>query len=93
MGNLVPGATYVYEKADGVTYARIAGSDPKTRTPIGWDLERNMQQTNTIFGAPMEIIAEMVEVYEAAKSNPALQQALDQVIMLHKLSKEYERQT
>jgi hypothetical protein len=35
MGNLKPGATYIYERADGITYAREFGSTD--RTAIGWD--------------------------------------------------------
>jgi len=44
MGNLKPGATYIYEKANGVTYAREFGSDPSTREAIGWDYEQSMDQ-------------------------------------------------
>lgn len=92
MGSLTPGATYIYERHDGVTYAREAGADPMSRVAVGWDYN-SQEKVDTVFGAPMTIIAEMVEVYEAAKTNPALQQALEHAIMLHRLSKEYERQT
>jgi hypothetical protein len=37
MGQLKPGATYIYEKANGVTYAREHGAHPGDRVAIGWD--------------------------------------------------------
>jgi hypothetical protein len=37
MGTLKPGVTYVYERADGVIYAREFGAAPDTRRAIGWD--------------------------------------------------------
>lgn len=87
MGNLVPGATYIYERAGGVTYARIQGQDPRTRVPIGWELgEIN---TPEVFGVPTEQLKELASIVEKAKTNPALHQALEHVIMLHRLSKEY----
>jgi hypothetical protein len=79
MGNLKPGATYIYERADGVTYAREVGADPDTRTPIGWDYDPvNGHRINDFWRG----------VIEEAQTNPALQKALDRVIMLYKLSKE-----
>jgi hypothetical protein len=38
-GRLEPGATYVYEKADGVTYARKVGDPPDARFEIGRDYD------------------------------------------------------
>ena len=87
MGSLVPGATYVYERANGVTYARIQGQDPRTRTPIGWELSEI--NAPNIFGVPTDQIKELVSIVEKAKTNPALHEALEHVIMLHRLSKEY----
>ena len=39
MGNLKPGATYIYESADGITYAREYGADPSTRIEIGYNYD------------------------------------------------------
>ena len=39
MGSLKPGAKYIYERADGVTYAREFGADPSTREAIGWNYD------------------------------------------------------
>jgi hypothetical protein len=37
MGTLKPGSTYIYERANGVVYARESGSDPSTRQVIGYE--------------------------------------------------------
>jgi hypothetical protein len=79
MGNLKPGATYIYERADGVTYAREFGA--ADRTAIGWDYDTKLKldslKEDKLWG----------EIRRAAKSNPALQTELDRVIMLYHLSK------
>jgi hypothetical protein len=79
MGSLKPGATYIYERADGVTYAREFGA--AERTAIGWDydtkLKMNALKEDKLWG----------EIRRAAKSNPALQIELDRVIMLYHLTK------
>ena len=88
MGNLIPDATYIYEKVDGVTYAREFGADPSTRTAIGWDYD-----PRTADGRPMHdhLMESKLwgEIRREAKTNTTLQAALDQCIMIYKLSKEY----
>jgi hypothetical protein len=81
MGTLKPGVTYIYEKADGVTYAREAGAHPGDRFPIGWDY--NVQQKNEL----AERMKLWGQILIAAKSNPALQDALDRVIIIYELQK------
>jgi hypothetical protein len=79
MGNLKPGTTYIYERADGVTYAREIGS--VERTAIGWDYNAKLK---------MDTLKEdelWRDIRHTAKSNPALQIELDRVIMLYHLSK------
>ena len=80
MGNLKSGATYIYERADGITYAREFGSTD--RTAIGWDynvkLKLDQLKEDKLWG----------EIRRAAKSNPALQIELDRVIMFYHLSKD-----
>ena len=87
MGQLKPGATYIYEKADGVTYAREIGSDPETRIEVGWDYD-----SRTGDGRPLRdhIMDDKMwgEIRREAKTNITLQRALDRVIMIYKLSKE-----
>ena len=85
MGQLTPGAKYIYERNGGTVYAREAGSDPSTRKVVGYD-------HRTTDGRPL--IDSMMEnklwgeIRRAAETNPALQQALDRVILLYRLSKD-----
>lgn len=76
MGTLKQGVTYIYEKADGITYAREFGSS--VRTVIGWDYDRQLQDEMELWQA----------IVIAAKDNPALQKVLDRAILVYKLSKE-----
>ncbi len=83
MGSLKPGATYVYERADGIIYAREMGADPRERFVVGYesgkeyDPVRNSVQENQLWH----------EIRSAAKTNPALQEALDRVKVIYELSK------
>lgn len=73
MGKLKEGATYIYERSGPVTYAREFGTND--RQVIGIDYPTN-ESVN------------WHDVSMVAKTNPALQKALDNVIMLYKLSKD-----
>ena len=88
MGSLKPDTTYIYEKADGVTYAREFGSDITTRFPIGWDYTPKPVTMSTMFGVPVSEFSIYIEMIEAAKTNPALQEALDRAKLVYHLSKE-----
>ena len=89
MGTLKPGATYIYERADGVTYAREFGDDPMNRFPIGWDYTPKTAETpgSTIFGVPISEVAIYIEMMEAAKTNTSLQEALDRAKIVYHLGK------
>jgi len=97
MGNLKPGAQYIYERADGVTYAREMGADPSTRQAIGWDFNKDDPNFDprTTDGRPLiEKMREdqlWFEIRRAAKNNPALQKALEHCIIVYKLTKDYEK--
>lgn len=79
MGTLKPGATYIYERANGQIYARELGADPSTRKLIGYDLDSSPEQRNlTLWN----------DILKESETNNALQKALDRVIMIYKLSKE-----
>lgn len=83
-GNLTPGATYIYEKADGVTYARKIGDPPSERFAIGYDYDaRSLEQ---------ELVEARLwsDIHRAARTNPALQDALDRVKLIYALSKQDE---
>jgi hypothetical protein len=85
MGSLKPGATYIYEQTDGVTYAREFGSDPSTRQAIGWDYN---PKTKTSGQRDLDDHNEWIKIRTAGKDNPTLQKAIDRVKMLYKLSQE-----
>jgi hypothetical protein len=79
MGTLTPGATYIYEKADGITYAREFGAPTTQRFEIGRDVGRKDLDDHN----------EWVKIRLAAKKNPALQAAVDRVKILYHLSKDH----
>ena len=83
MGRLTPGATYIYEKAEGVTYAREFGADPSTRIAIGWDYEFRKEL----------IMEDWYKIIEAAETNPTLQEAVDRVKLIYHLSKDNGRES
>jgi hypothetical protein len=95
MGNLKPGATYIYERTGGTVYARESGAHPSTRTEIGYDYDpisghRYDSRTNDGRSLHNHIMESKMwgEIHREAKTNPALQKALDRVIMIYRLSKD-----
>ena len=87
MGSLKSGAAYVYEKADGITYAREFGADPSTRKEIGWNYD-----PRTSDGRPLRdhIMDDKLwgEIRRASRTNEALHEALERVKIIYYLSKE-----
>ena len=90
MGSLTPGATYVYERNGEEIYAREVGKTE--RKMIGYQYEHKIDP-RTSDGRPLyEHIKEdklWGEVRRAAKSNEALQLALDRAILIYHMSKEH----
>ena len=86
MGQLKPGTTYIYERDGDTVYAREAGADPSTRSEVGWEYD-----PRTATGRPLrEEIKESKlwgDIRRAAPTNPALQDALERVIMIYHLTK------
>jgi len=79
MGTLKPGATYIYERANGHIYAREIGEDPSTRKVIGYDLDASPERRHlTLWN----------EILKEAETNITLQKALDRAIMIYRLSKD-----
>ncbi len=78
MGTLTPGATYVYEKADGITYAREVGAPISSRKEIGRDYERLLKDEFQMWQA---IVSE-------SKNNPALHEALERAKIIYYLGKD-----
>jgi len=85
MSNLKPDTAYIYERADGIIYAREVGAEPSTRREIGWDYD-----ARTSDGRPLRKHLEedkmWGEIRRAARTNPSLQKALDNAILIYKLS-------
>lgn len=82
MGSLTPGATYIYERVNGIIYAREHGAEPSTRQIVGYERGADYD--------PVRTTVDWNDVCRSAKSNPALQNALEQCIMLYNLSKQHE---
>ena len=104
MGSLKPGATYIYERADGIIYARESGANFGTRQVVGYESGKEYDpitghkidyDSRTNDGRPLRdhLMENKMwgEIRRAAPTNPTLQDALDRVIMIYKLSKTDER--
>lgn len=83
-GRLEHGANYVYEKADGVTYARKVGDPPDARFEIGRDYDSEKLHKDLMHSKLWG------EIHRAAESNPALQEAINRVIVIYELSRQDE---
>lgn len=88
MGSLTPGATLIYERVGETVYARELGS--AERHVVGYNLAAN--DPRTADGRPLQdhIIDSKLwgEIRRAAKTNPALQAALERAIIIYHLSKQ-----
>jgi|APCry1669191515_1035360.scaffolds.fasta_scaffold00014_47 hypothetical protein len=79
MGQLNPNISYIYENDGAHIYAREPGS--LNRIIIGLDLNKiKKQATRELWN----------DVLIASETNESIQKALDQCIIIYKLSKEYE---
>ena len=98
MGQLKPGATYIYERSNGVIYAREFGADPDTRFEIGYEYDPVTGQqiphkwdSRTPDGRPIHdhMMEDQLwgQIRRTARTNPTLQDALERAIMIYQLSK------
>jgi hypothetical protein len=78
VGSLKSGVTYIYEKANGITYAREFNAPHSERFEIGRDFEMILKDEQHLWQ----------EIVRAARTNQALQEALDRVKILYHLSKD-----
>ena len=87
MGQLKENTPYIYERADGIVYAREFGADPSSRKEVGWDYD---ERTND--GRPLHVHVKEDQLWgqirRAAKTNPTLQEAIDRVKIIYELSKD-----
>ena len=82
MGSLTPGAKYIYEKADGITYAREFGAPHNERFEIGRDYERFLKDELRLWE----------DIVREGRTNKALQAALDRVKLVYHLSKDHGKE-
>ena len=91
MGSLKPGATYIYERNGEELYAREFGETERKLIGYRYEME-NKPDPRTNDGRPLhEHLMESKmwgEIRRMAPTNPALQKALDRVIMIYRLSKD-----
>jgi hypothetical protein len=86
MGTLKPGATYIYERNNGIIYARESGADPKNRFVVGYESAKDYDTVQALGSIKEDKLWQ--EIRLAAKSNPAIQEALDRVKVIYELSKD-----
>jgi hypothetical protein len=99
MGTLKPDATYIYERNGNDVYRREVGADPSTRELIdhshdpitGHKIDYDKRTSD---GRPlrdhMQEDKMWADIRRLARTTPALQDALERVIMIYKLIKTNE---
>lgn len=94
MGQLKPGATLIYERDGGTVYSREAGADPSTRTEVGYDYETHEERRDHDIRVSMKKRHDSLmedklwgDIRRTARTNPALQDALERAIMIYHLTK------
>jgi hypothetical protein len=100
MGSLKPDTKYIYERSDGIVYAREFGADPSTRQVVGYESGREYDPVSghkidydkrTPDGRPLHehLMEDKMwgEIRRTARTNPTLQDELNRVIMIYKLTK------
>ena len=100
MGSLKPDTKYIYERSDGIVYAREFGADPGTRQVVGYESgieydpvsgHKINYDKRTPDGRPLHehLMEDKMwgEIRRSARTNPTLQDELNRVIMIYKLTK------
>ena len=77
MGTLKPGASYIYERVDDVVYARESGSNIRQEIGRDYNLIDQLQE-DKLWG----------DIRRTAKTNPALQEAIERVKITYYLIKD-----
>jgi hypothetical protein len=94
MGNLKPGATYIYERNGDEIYAREFGESKRKLIGYKYEIEDN-PDPRTSDGRPLyEHIKEdklWGDIRREAKVNNTLQEAMERVKVLYYLTKDYEK--
>jgi hypothetical protein len=88
---LIPGATYIYERNGDEVYAREFGQTERKLIGYQYEME-GKPDPRTDDGRPLH--EHMMEdkmwgdIRREARTNPALQKALDRAIIIYRLSKD-----
>jgi hypothetical protein len=82
MGTLTPGATYIYERADGRIYAREFGSSE--RQLVGYDSKVQETRERRYYANHINSVLLMAE------SDPAMRELLEKLFVLYNLKKQHE---
>ncbi len=92
MGTLTPGASYIYERNGEEIYAREVGETERKLIGYKYEME-NKPDPRTADGRPLrESIMDSKmwsEIRREARTNTALQKAMEQCIIIYHLSKDY----
>ena len=81
-GRFEPGATYIYEREGGRTYARKMGETERFLIGENYNMDLSQHQAT--------ILNEWVPIIQSAEHNPALQDALDRAKLIYELSKQHD---
>jgi hypothetical protein len=82
MSQLDPGATYIYERANGCIYARKIGDTKRVLIGEEYISDHHLRRS--------EIAQEWVPIILAAEHNPALQDALERAKVIYELSRQQD---
>jgi hypothetical protein len=83
MGSLKPGATYIYERAGSVIYAREFGETK--RRVVGYE-----GNDETISASSKRLLSEMNDVVKMCETDPAMKAMLEQLFVMYNLKKTHE---
>ena len=75
MGSLTPDVTYIYERANGIIYARELGKTE--RVVVGYD--------GDLVECNKRLMNKWNDILKSSESDPALKEMLDQVEIYYKL--------
>ena len=92
MGSLKPDTKYIYERAEGIVYAREFGADPSTRQVVGYESGTDYDPVSGHKIDHKRLMQDKLwgNIRRESRTNPTLQDALDRAIIIYQLSKTNE---
>ncbi len=84
MGTLTPGATYIYERSEGIIYAREFGKTE--RHVVGYESGKDYDPVS----ANKRMLSELNEVVKMCETDPGMKELLDRLFVLYNLKKTNE---